>query len=320
MNSISKNIVTAVVGAFCVFGTCAVAIAGSHTWESWAVFTNADGTLQFVVIKETHGGTAEGGLASHTMISHPSGNSKSMHNVTGNTAFTYYLLGTAAYAALPGAPPLDEIIPPNFIAVTSDTSMEYSFTNTATWAAGSLPTNGINMLSRTASLGPLSSLPNVATNYAGVTGCVDASGTIPVQPLPGVPDGTTGSPMRVGKLTPDGSSLSISWDSGTCNDAFDHQIIYGQKTGFPTKAGGLYTLRGAACGIGSATPYTWTPTPTAIDGSGLTWFLVVSTDGAGTEGPWGSYNGVNDRNGTGSRCASGFCGTTSKSLAGTCGH
>ena len=316
MKSIQRVALFVISGVIAASGPSAM--AGSHTWESWAVFSNLDGTIQFVEIKETHGGTAEGGLASHTMISRPSGSSKSMHNVTGNTAFTYYLLGTAAYAALPGAPPLDEIIPSNFIAIATDNAMEYSFTNTATWTAGTLPTNGINMLSRTASLSPMVPLGNVATNYAGVTGCVDASGT--GASLPGVPDGVSGAAMRVGKITASGSELSVNWDSSTCTDGNTHQILYGQKSGFPAKSGGLYTLQGAACGLPAQAPYSWVGTPNAVDGSGLIWFLVVTTDGAGTEGPWGSYNGVNDRNGTGTRCSSGLCGTVSKSLVGTCGH
>ena len=309
----------ALCGLIGVLGTAgSAALAGSHTWESWAVFTDATGAIQFVEIKETHGGVAEGGLGGHTMISRPSGNSSPMNSVTGNTAFTYYLLGTAAYAALPGAPPLDKIIPSNFIVTASDTAMEYSFTDTATWSLGSLPLDGVRMLTRTASLSPLVAAGNVATNFRGVTGCVDASGTAAA--LPGVPEGAPGSPIKVTKLAADGSSLSINFDTATCTDTFDHMILFGQKSGFPAKPGGLYTLQGGACGIGTASPYTWTGTPSAVDGSGLTWFLIVTTDGAGNEGPWGSYNGVNDRNGTGARCSSNVCGATAKSLAVSCGH
>lgn len=318
MRSIAKLVVPGLIGACCVLGPGPVARAGAHTWESWSVFSNADGTIQFVTIKETHGGTAEVNLQIHTMISHPSNHSKSMHQVAGNTAFTYYLLATAGYAALPGAPTPDEILPDNFILAATDTSMEYSGTNTATWSAGAIPTNGLDMLTRTASLSPLVTQSNVATNYAGVTGCVDPTGTAPA--LPGVPDGSTGSQVLVGKLAPNGSSLSITYDTSTCADATDHQIIYGQKSGFPAKPGGLYTVQGGECGIGSASPYAWAATPSASDGSGLTWFLIVSTDGAGAEGPWGTYDGHTERNGNGRRCSSGACVSTSKSLAGTCGH
>jgi hypothetical protein len=126
--------------------------------------------------------------------------------------------------------------------------------------------------------------------------------------------------VRASRLVPNGSSLAVTWDGTTCADFFDHKIVYGQRSGFPAKPGGLYTTLGAVCGVGSTGAFTWNGVPAAADTSGLLWFLVVSNDGAGTEGPWGSYNGINDRNGTGNRCSSGLCGATVKSLAGTCGH
>jgi hypothetical protein len=321
MKSIAKIAVFGLIGALLVFGPGAVAVAGSHTWVVWSVFSNAAGNIQYITVKEAFGGTAEGGLSAHTIQVNPSGGSHGMHNVTGNTANTYYLLGTQDYADLPGTPAPDEIIAPNFINTLTDNDVLYVGGQTfshGSWTAGTLPTNGLDMLERATAMNPaLGTAPNVAFNYAGVSGCVDLTGT--AAPLPGVPDGTNGSSMKVGKLAPNGTSLSVTWDTATCTDTNDHQIVYGQKSGFPAKPGGLYTVQGGACGIGSASPYTWTPTPSAIDGSGLTWFLVVTTDGAGTEGPWGTFNGVDDRNGTGGRCSSGVCAATTKSLAGSCG-
>jgi hypothetical protein len=317
MKSIARIAVFGFIGVFCAAGPGAV--AGSHTWEVWEVFSNASGTVQFVTIKETHGGIAETFLGGHTMIAHPSGLTTSMHNVAGNTAFTFFLLGTSAFAALPGAPTPDVTLGPGLklFQNTSDTSMEYSFTNTATWSVASLPTDGTHSLRRTVSLGPLTSATNSPTNFAGVSGSVDASGGAS---LPGVPDGTTGTPLKVNKLAADGSSLSISWDTATCADANNHQILYGQQTGFPAVSGGSYTLQGGTCSIGSTSPFVWTPTPNAVDGSGLTWFLIVTKNASGIEGPWGTYNGVAERNGTGAGGSSNVCTTTNKSLTATCGH
>lgn len=324
MNSFARKLfIVGIAAALVVLCWGAPAFAGAHTWRSWSVFTNAAGNVQFVILKEALGGPAEVNLQLHSMISHPSNNSKTMHIVNGNTALTSYLLATADFAALPGAPVPDDIIPNNFVVVATDSSMEYSGTDTASWTAGTLPTNGINMYSRLVNGGPMTSVPNVATNFAGVTYCVDASGVAPPA-LPGVPDGTTGAPMTVGKVAGDPTSLTISFDTSLCTDTSDHQIVFGQKNGFPAKRGGLYTTTGGKCGIGPASPYTWNGIPTAtdvIENSRLTWFLVVTTDGAGTEGPWGTWNGVNDRNGTGARCSSNQCGTIAKTITGSaCGH
>jgi len=316
MKSIARIAVFGLIGVFCAAGPGAV--AGSHTWDVWEVFSNADKTVQFIELHETNGTNFETGLAGHIMTASPSNTQYTiLHSVASPTALKSYLLGTAAFAALPGAPAPDEIIPPNFIKLATDISVSYPPWDTASWTLGSLPTDGLASLTRLVVGGPLVSATNSPKNYAGVTGTVDASGG---GPLPGVPDGVTGSPMLVSKLASDGSSLSVSWDTGTCTDANNHQILFGQKSGFPALAGGNYTLQGGTCSIGSASPYTWTPTPDAGDGNGLIWFLLVTRNASGAEGPWGTYNGVSERNGTGAGGSSAVCATTSKSLAGTCGH
>jgi len=305
--------------ALALFVPGAAAMAGSHTWDVWEVFSNADGTVQFIELRETNGTSGEIGLGGHAVISKPSNTSFTItHSVASPTTLKSFLLGTAAYAALPGAPAPDDIIPANFIKLATDTSVEYNPWDTGTWTLGTLPTNGISSLQRPAAGSALAvSATNSPKNYAGVTAPIDASGG---GSLPGVPDGVTGTPMRVDKLAADGSSLSIVWDPTTCTDANNHQILYGQRIGFPPAPGGVYTLQGGTCSIGSTSPYTWSATPSSDDGSGLTWFLLVTKNPSGTEGPWGTYNGTTERTGPGTGGSSNVCTTTNKSVAGTCGH
>src|SRR5260221_14522361 len=112
MRSIARIAIFGLIGVLSAAGPGAV--AGSHTWEVWEVFSNADGTVQFVELKETHGGTSEVGLSFHQIIAHPSSTTYQIqHNVVGNTAVTFYLLATSAFAALPGPPTPDEVIPAN---------------------------------------------------------------------------------------------------------------------------------------------------------------------------------------------------------------
>jgi len=319
MSSRAKLAVFAATGAVLAFGFGPIAMAGSHTWDVWEIFSNADGTVQFIELRETNNTSGEVGLGGHLMIPHPSGVSFTItHSVASPTNLRSFLLGTAAYAALPGAPAPDDIIPANFIKFATDSSVEYNPWDTATWTAGTLPTNGIGSLQRPGTgLALAVNAANSPRNYAGVTGSVDASGG---GSLPGVPDGTTGTGIRVAKNAADGSSLGISWDASTCSDTNNHQILFGDRSGFPTVPGGNYTLTGGACGIGTTSPFTWTPTPSSTEGSGLLWFLVVTKSASGTEGPWGTYNGTAERNGPGTGGASNVCTTASKSVAATCGH
>src|SRR5436309_319590 len=108
---------------------------------------------------------------------------------------------------------------------------------------------------------------NSPTNYAGQTGSVDAS-----PPPPGVPDGAPGSqPLRVTKVVPDGSSLSISFDTATCAGSSDHHILYGGKPELPAAAGGTFGVLGSACALGATSPYVWNPAPAedvVVAGSG----------------------------------------------------
>ena len=83
----------------------APAIAGSHTWDVWEVFSNADGTVQFIELHEANGGSQETGLGGHNIVASPTGTIYTiLNNVSAPTTNKFYLLATAAFAALPGAP------------------------------------------------------------------------------------------------------------------------------------------------------------------------------------------------------------------------
>ena len=58
--------------------TAPAVLAGAHTWDVWEVFSNADGTVQFVEIRETGGGAFETGIGGHAMIAMPSESTATM--------------------------------------------------------------------------------------------------------------------------------------------------------------------------------------------------------------------------------------------------
>jgi hypothetical protein len=125
--------------------------------------------------------------------------------------------------------------------------------------------------------------------------------------------------MTVEKLNPTGSSLLISWDTQLCALDPDHQIVFGQGTDLPGTPGGTYGVNGAVCGIGGTSPFTWNSTPSAADGSGLIWWLIVVNNGSTTEGSWGTLDGVNERQGPGANGSSGQCAVVNKDLSNVCG-
>ena len=141
----------------------------------------------------------------------------------------------------------------------------------------------------------------------------------PVTP-PVVPDGTTGQPMRVGKLSPDGSVLQVTWDWASCVGATDHHILYGLGNQLPTTPGGTYGLRGAACGIGLQSPYTWNGVPALTQNDPMLWWVIVADDGSTTEGSWGRDSFDGERDGTGPGGSSLQCTLSAKDLSNTCGQ
>jgi hypothetical protein len=149
----------------------APAYGGSHTWDVNEVFSDATGQVQFVELVEANGTPNETGVPGHNMTS----NAKSFAIVgaplVAPTSNKFYLIATAAFAALPGAPTPDAIIPagvlPFFFSTSGDT-VTYVPWDALTF--GSVPTDGTTSLN-----GDLSTGLNSPTNYAGVSGSVDAS-------------------------------------------------------------------------------------------------------------------------------------------------
>lgn len=148
---------------------------GSHTWDITEVFSNADGTIQFVELRECCGGTNETGLPGHTLSSGSKSFSIPGPALTAPTSNKYFLIATAAFASLPGAPTPDRIIPagslPFFFSTSGDT---VSYVPWDSWTFGAVPTDGVNSLQRSGAVGP-----NTPTNYAGVTGTVHAVAVVP---------------------------------------------------------------------------------------------------------------------------------------------
>ena len=147
------------------------AMAASHSWRINEVFSNADGTIQFIELKECCGLDNEIGLGNKWVSSNTN-----QFDFPGNlkccTANKHLLLATAGFAALPGAPTPDYIIPAGFFAIEGD-SLDYYFYDTFTFGAGELPTDCITSL-HDGGAGPNFTGPNSPTNYKDETGSIDA--------------------------------------------------------------------------------------------------------------------------------------------------
>jgi hypothetical protein len=139
----------------------------------------------------------------------------------------------------------------------------------------------------------------------------------PVTTPPAVPD------LLLGKVTPAGADLQLTWDTSTCGGAADHHLLYGTGSGFPAALGGTYVLQGSVCDLGTSPPYTWvgSPDPAVLDPvRRLLFILVVADDDATIEGSWGHASQAVERSGAGANGASNQCGMLDKDLTNACGN
>jgi len=158
-----------------MLGAASPALAGSHAWTVNELFSNADGTIQFIELYNPTNLNTEFGLAGKYVRSVQTGLQYDFTvNLPPNTAFRSILLATADFAALPGAPVPDHIIPDNFIDTGGDT-IQYWFYDQATFPNPPIPLDGIQSLHVSPTTGAITVGTNTPKNYAGVEATIDAS-------------------------------------------------------------------------------------------------------------------------------------------------
>ena len=168
-------------GLFSLFILTAGSVsAGIHTWDVHEVFTNADGTIQFVELRDngTTGnetGVTGGSISSltQTYAIVPEG------PVVAPTNGRHYLIATQAFADLPGAPAPDAIISPANIPFFTAASDSVAFGGFDTLVVTSAPTNGTDSFGA----GGVIAL-NSPTNFAGATGSVVATASVRTSSVP----------------------------------------------------------------------------------------------------------------------------------------
>lgn len=154
----------------------AVAHAGAHTWDVNEVFSNADGTIQFIELREANGTPNEVGLGGKVISADGTGRTFTIvGNVAAPTTNRHFLLATQSFADLPGAPTPDRIIPPSSLPFFNLAGDTVRYATLDAWAFGAVPTDGLNSMNRTGT----AVRPNSPTNYAGQSGSVDLSGPAP---------------------------------------------------------------------------------------------------------------------------------------------
>lgn len=214
-----------------LFGAVAPAMAGSHLWRFSEVYSNGAGNIQFI---EMYCDTSGENFVSNHSITTANGTFTFPVNLPGSTDEKRVLVATSDFAALPGAPTPDFIIPENFIPLSGGIIRYHPPGNYDNWVygAGEIPTDGVRSVQFQVSLGGnqadvvFTDQPNNPTNYQGGTGSVNAGCLDNDEDGYGNP-GEPGCPN--GPLTDcDDSNPSVNPGgvendgSGTCGDGADN--------------------------------------------------------------------------------------------------
>ncbi len=215
--------------------------AGGHLWDINELYSNSDGTIQFVELHVPMAAPNETFMINKYIRSASTGAEFLFpENLVGSTSFKHLLVATAGFASLPGAPTPDYILPDNFLGLGSDTITWYVY-DSWTYPTPDLPLDGINSVQKDLSTGTLIIAPNTPTNFADVTGTVDAGGP-PPPPAPPVAsfdiDIPTGNaPLTVGFTdTSTGTVSTWLWDFG------DGTISSGQNASHTFMTPGQYSV------------------------------------------------------------------------------
>ena len=153
------------------------ASAGIHTWDIVEVFSDSTGNIQYIELQDVGTTGGETGIGNTNVSSNTRSHAVANGPVASPTNGKFYLIATPGFAALPGAPTPDEILPAGlvpFFATSGDTVTINP--DSLTFAA--VPTDGVNALTRAGA-----TVTNTPTNYAGTSGTVNAAAPPPSVPL-----------------------------------------------------------------------------------------------------------------------------------------
>lgn len=146
-----------------------------HLWAFNELFSNADGTVQFIELFTNFSSQQFATGENFRSSQGPDENNYVFPNDTpAPTANHHLLIATAAFAALPGAPTPDFIMPDGFLFAPNG-SVENQSIGGPTINYASLPTDGIMSLGGDGT----SVAINSPTNFAGDSGSIDAGPQVP---------------------------------------------------------------------------------------------------------------------------------------------
>ena len=188
--------------------------AAFHLWVINEVYSDASGNVQFIELSTaSFGQQFVGGHQISTTQGGPFNVFTFPGDLPADSTNKKFLIGTAGYAALPGVPPPDYIVPNGFV-FTSNVTINFAGADIVTLA--SIPTSGTLSSDRNGA-----TATNSPTNFAGMSGTVVLSNPATPPGAPNIGTATPGNGQATISFTPgsDGGSPITSF-TATCSSTF----------------------------------------------------------------------------------------------------
>src|SRR5262245_23875970 len=162
------------------------ALAASHLWRFSEFYSSPDRSVQFIEMQEIGGSQDETRISAHWYATNGYNQNHSQllgHDLPFGTANKKFLVGTQSYAALPGVPAPDYVLPDGFLDPSGDTVVWW-FYQTIVIPPGAMPSDGVDSLRVVTPAMPgdppvYSVGTNSPTNFAGITGTVVLPAQVP---------------------------------------------------------------------------------------------------------------------------------------------
>jgi hypothetical protein len=169
---------------FASFALALPANAASHLWRFSEFYSSPDKHIQFIEMQEIGGSDDETRIQAHWYATNSFNQSHTQLLGTPlpyGTAHKKFLVGSVSYAALPGVPAPDYVVPDGIIEPSGDTIVWW-FYQTLTIPPNTMPSDGRNSLRVIDPANPGSGFStgiNTPTNFAGETGSVLLAAPVP---------------------------------------------------------------------------------------------------------------------------------------------
>ena len=162
--------------AVTLLGVPSGAQAGSHLWRYNEFYSSPDRSVQFIEMQEIGGSDIENKIGDHwyqTDTYNLAHTELLGSDLVGPTANKKFLVGSESYAALPGVPAPDYVIPDGAIDPSGDTVVWW-FYQTMVIPPGVMPSDGVQSITVVNPAAPAGFTVGVnsPTNFAGETGNV----------------------------------------------------------------------------------------------------------------------------------------------------